>query len=317
MKNISIKIIGLFVAVFFLATCEKEIDLTNPHESKKNVINAIFAVDSTMEVVLYKSNLPLSKNEKFDLITDATIEIEESGTKESLIFSGGKYISSGEPEGSYKSLKKVEIGKTYHLTVEGKGIYNLKSSIKIPDVPNITNPIFVTTIDGDELHFTINDPAGEENFYEVAIYYSFYNIIYNDTDTLFEGPYTDQAYLEIKNDNQNPIEAVNGSGLLLFKDELFNGKNYPVKLSIFTVSNQYYEDEYIPEDVPKYGAILIDANLQISTINKGLYEYNLSVQKQQETVGSPFAEPTQIKSNIENGLGVFGARNTAFFPVEL
>jgi len=317
MKNSIIKIVIVLGLVLTLFSCEKEIELTNPNAERKNVVNAIFNIDSTMKVLLYKSNLPLSSDDEFDLITNAKVEIAENGIKEELEFSGGKIIEMGIPEGYYVSPKTISEGKTYSLTVSGEGIKEMNATIKAPKKVIVNTPILKNTKNGQELSFSIDDASDEENYYEIAVYYSYIYKYFNGQDTFVGEPVFEQAYLEVKNENKSPLEAETAGSLLLITDEIFNGKTYNLDLILYTVMGSQ-EDEFgggDPIDNSQYE--ILGAALQISTINKALYEYNLSVQKQQESGGDPFSEAVQIKSNIENGLGIFGIRNTAYFTIDL
>ena len=65
------KSIAILCLVSILFSCTKDIKLNNENQEQKDVVNCILSADSAMELVLYKSNLPLSSSSTYSLIKDA------------------------------------------------------------------------------------------------------------------------------------------------------------------------------------------------------------------------------------------------------
>ena len=146
---------------FLLLNCTKDVKLNNLNQEQKDVVNCILSADSTMELILYKSNLPLSSVEKFSLIKDAQVEISEGNNTETLIFSGGDFLEYGSAQGSYQSSKLVEEGKTYTLNITGNENKDLSSEIYIPTAPSILAPEIVFTPNPEILLKTLTDKEFE------------------------------------------------------------------------------------------------------------------------------------------------------------
>lgn len=310
MKNIAII---LCTAVIFFS-CTKDIKLNNANQEQKAVVNCILSVDSTMELVLYKSNLPLSSLDKFDLIKDAQVEITASNNTETLVFAGGDFIENGEVQGAYFSSQIVTEGKNYALSITGNDHKDLSAEIYIPKSPNILTPEINIKTEESELIFTINDLADEENYYAIELTFDYVSFDSDGIDTIYHDTFRDNAYLYSKKDNDGfiPFEDELSGAKVLFDDAILASGNNTLRLFAYLPIS--YIDEF---NGMYYGSFISNAQITVSSMNKVLYEYEKSVQQQFNTEGDLFSESVQIRGNIKNGLGVFGAQNIKSFPVEL
>jgi hypothetical protein len=59
----------------------------------------------------------------------------------------------------------------------------------------------------------------------------------------------------------------------------------------------YVEEQYVS---PQF-----DLKVRFLTLSRDFFEFATSYQKQKNNSNNPFAEPTQVYSNIESGLGIF------------
>lgn len=50
--------------------------------------------------------------------------------------------------------------------------------------------------------------------------------------------------------------------------------------------------------------------LELRHVNEAYFQYDVSIELAKEAESNPFSEPVQIKSNVENGMGVFALWNT-------
>ena len=55
----------------------------------------------------------------------------------------------------------------------------------------------------------------------------------------------------------------------------------------------------------QYTSNQYDLKVRFLTLSRDFFEFATSYQKQKLNNNNPFAEPTQVYSNIENGLGIF------------
>jgi hypothetical protein len=121
------------------------------------------------------------------------------------------------------------------------------------------------------------------------------------------------VFYEIKQDeNGNTIETdlneVHFSqgyyDIVPFSDENFNGKkttiNREVKLYIGDQAKR-----------PKY------LRLIVHSITRDTYRFLKSSQSYEENNGNPFAEPTRVIGNIQNGYGYFGGFTSTYVDIPL
>ncbi|WP_375445981.1 DUF4249 domain-containing protein [uncultured Fibrella sp.] len=61
----------------------------------------------------------------------------------------------------------------------------------------------------------------------------------------------------------------------------------------------------------------LQLNMTLSNVDENYYRYHHAVARQNEAENNPFAEPVLIPSNIQNGLGCFGAYNQSSLMVRV
>ena len=145
-----------------------------------------------------------------------------------------------------------------------------------------------STWNGDnKLSVTFQDVGGE-SFYglrlkTVVLYYGFnYETQTEETDTVVR-----YVYLE----TQNPIveNYMNSSEELVFNDQSFAGRGYD------------FVARFNGDDIQ--GADWL--TIEFLTITEAYYAYKSSQRLQEWVDGDPFAEQVNVRSNIENGYGIF------------
>ena len=204
----------------------------------------------------------------------------------------------------------ILVGKTYTLTVQAPDGRSVKATCTVPaavPVEQITIDSSITTDFGErrkEYHARLRwrDPAGQPNFYRVAgsNQYSQRRTIRNPTtgvvsDTLigyteawrFDGS---QISTDATRDGQT---IVSGRGLLPpFSYSRING---------VLVSR------------PPSGRL----DGYLLNVDENYYRYHDGVARQNEVRDNPFAEPVPIPTNIQGGLGCFGAYNQSTLTLYL
>ncbi|MBQ5424737.1 MAG: DUF4249 family protein, partial [Bacteroidales bacterium] len=66
------------------------------------------------------------------------------------------------------------------------------------------------------------------------------------------------------------------------------------------------EDNNDVEDLPFYREFEYSVVVHLRAISKDYYQYQKSFDLYVENDGNPFAEPTLVKTNVKNGLGILG-----------
>jgi hypothetical protein len=95
-----------------------------------------------------------------------------------------------------------------------------------------------------------------------------------------------------------------GSSSIAFNDHLFDGSTVTIDFLL----GEYYLDG-------KEGASAI--YISLSKISNEYFLYESSYQKYLSSQGSIMAQPVQVYTNIENGLGVFAGYSTATDSIQL
>lgn len=100
----------------------------------------------------------------------------------------------------------------------------------------------------------------------------------------------------------------NSGGHFILSDEIFNGKEYEMKLGAFSDMRKYeYQQETSFYQSGHY-------EIEFHKINRALYLYLISIDNNQYP--GPFTEPTQVYSNIENGYGIVGTSSFTKYVIE-
>lgn len=232
---------------------------------------------------------------------------------------------------NYESSNQIpEPLSNYKIEVAIPGYQSIYSSALLPEPVNITNidtQLIVEKFDeydyGMEPEWSyknrilktkisFTDPPNEENFYRLVVRqnYGFYtgdkNLPYNiEIPVLLSN--NNISWIESDDPLLNPAEdedilgSYTGNEYNIFSDEKISGKEY--ELSFDLNFNGDYVDTIYHE--------FTHFTIQLQSISKDLYYYLISYSSYKMTDGNFFSEPVLVYSNVENGLGIFGAFNSA------
>lgn len=290
------------VLILIFASCEKKLDINLPDSEKHIVLNGIINPDSLIKVRISKSQNVLD-NSDIEYLSEADVKLFKDGEfLENLTSTGsGYFISSINPE----------INAVYKLTVD----YSVLNSVSTQNV--LRNPVSIISVDTSK-HITINDYG--DGYTDTAITMDFKIKLHDNANTsefLFlsltsmkpvydyngDIPYL-TGYEEVSEyfDSNDPVFrdgnndfTIEKSSGKIFKDELFNGNDYEIEVNI-----QHYFSMYQPEH--------FDSSMfyiKLYTVSEDFYKYVKSYNLNQQSEYDPFAQPVQVFTNIENGLGLF------------
>lgn len=287
MKINSIKNLLLLSSILF-ASCETVVDVNIELEKPLLVVNSVFNKDSVWRV-----DVNLTRNVLSDRIgspvTNATVSIVDEQTNELLEVLTFSPINFG---GTYRGKLKPEILKNYKVKVDVEGFTSAESIERIPESVSLTK----VEVDEDALqsmeapvpvkiYFT--DPQAIINFYQLTVVEKRYQINYTTGDTIW---YSNPVTMVFEDPALMDEEEYTNE--LLLSDRLFNGKDHSISFKI----QPYFSDAQI-------------ISICFSSISESYYEYQTTSSLQRDVSGDPFAQPVQVFTNIQNGLGVFAAYN--------
>ena len=277
-----------FLALFFIS-CETVVDVDIPEKDPMIVVNAVLSENDTIEVNLSKSIFIKEHPGDIAFINEATLAFFENGnfiTNLTNIDENGNY----SVQGFYP-----EAGKSYRIEITSGEMTPVNATTTIPlPVPIINlDTLYQKKFDYGYEYLTLqfklkfDDPPGEKNYYYLSTLATF---VYEDE---YEG-YTESYQQPLYIDTDDPVlssNMINYSGEFAFTDDHFDGNSYSV---IFNT------DAYMFYDTTEVA-------ISLHSISKDLYYYFLSSFEQDRIGDDPFTELIHVNSNIENGLGIFGA----------
>ncbi len=296
MKNILFFILMLIL----FASCEDFFSTTlkvdPPRHEDQIVTSAFFSNADTSLIALVNRSTAILENDNFD-----TRNLENSSVR---LFSGDQllttipYIENGFRFNHVEEGTNVvfEAGQEYTLKVNHPDYEEATATVVVPDevIPFRIDLEEDAVVDeygnrNDRVTVEFNDPLEVENFYEMALF-SIRSL--GNGDTFYESHFINTLDLNLR---ESFFEASSLS------DEAFNGQTYKLQLDI-----NRYENE--GEDLQTF--------LVWRSVTKDYYQFSRSVilQGDAEDLG-PFSEPVTIKSNFENGLGLFSINFERVYPL--
>jgi hypothetical protein len=298
----------LSMIVLGLAACEKNVTINVPEQSPKLVINGLNIKDSSIRVGIGKSRYilkPLSNSgnnmDEF-LVKDAQVVLYENNIAiDTMVYQAAIQ--------GYKSPhnKVIRAGYTYTIKASAPGYVPVEASTMLPSQSVITSVTHIPNARKDsygdfmdEIRIKINDPAGEQNFYQVQILSTSFGsgsgypvncVSTTDKDIEAIG-YTDP----LGNDN-----CIDGSSLLM-KDVNFNGGEKQVTFYVNSYELQTYSNG-TGRDYRPY--------IRVNRITEDYFKFVRSYNIYNNAVDNPFAEPVNVYTNVKNGYGIFAGYTSA------
>jgi hypothetical protein len=310
MKTIK-KTIVILVSIFFLVSCEKDIEFSGKITDPLLVINCIVSPDSVISAQISKSKFFLADDSNFDNIENAEVSVFINGA-----FKGKMtYISNG----LYQSSIIPNAGDIISLKASATGVQSASCQTIVTPKPDVISvdtiieqfssyPTVSYKIDNSGSYDTTGFYVNFQIKFKIKIhdgikYQNYYRIVAQIPPS---GEEYEHNYIYITLDgvlsgNQNdPTSLIGASGenmYNIFSDELFNGKDFNV---VFTVSGSGYikladsETQFL--------------NIHLQNMNSDYYKY-LYTRGQALFSDGFFSEPVQIYNNVVGGIGIMGAYN--------
>lgn len=281
MKKIII-ILPLFALI--LGACEKEIKLKEEEIEPRIVVNSLFEAGDTIWVDLSESR---------NILYEGTLP-KISGADAKLLDGNGAVIGTFvmEEEGRYYTTDVYPVaGSRYGISVSAAGLKPIKASSETP--ASITEVTVDTTNTGsDKIEFKIQftDDGSQKNYYGITIaHHGFYDDGTGELTEYIDSYFSTKEFY-VANRNTD-IDGESFAQEFFFDDDIFNGQTIN-----FTGTRYYFGLEPL-------GDFFV---VTVKSMSEDLYKYKLSYLKYLEADGSPFAEPVQVYSNVEDGFGIFG-----------
>lgn len=297
-----------------MPSCESEIDMGNiPIEPRLVINSTLGAGNDTCRIYLTESRSIFRPGQgaywgrdPYVYIIDADVVLNINNKPEKLIYS--------VKDSAYLYLKPFSVKDNIEIQVSHNN-KRLNASAIIPDSPQIlsvdTVAIYKTSSGTKKKYLRydlkIKDKGQNDNFYRIRVdgAYHYQSTYWQDFGywTYITRFRSDDAILN----NGNPENTDNDDLSIvtfppnyygIFTNAMFKGMEYILKFYI-EYPDFLYKDEY------DKGYL----NVTLQMISSDLYKYYSSVQRYRYLDEYEMAEPVMIFSNINNGLGIFGAYN--------
>ncbi|MEI6753275.1 MAG: DUF4249 domain-containing protein [Paludibacter sp.] len=303
-------ILFLLTAVVF-TSCQKVIEFNGEITEPIVTVNSLVTPDSVVSAQISLSHFFLSNDSLFSMINNAKVNLFVNGVfKDTLTYkSNGVYVGTYKPVAGDSLNLQIKIpGKkdvTCGTTQKSAPLVSFSLSDTITVATGKRTPIIAPTIKKDTigigfeyktncvLHFT--DDGAERNYYRLAV---------TTITTLgTKKTYTyavnfDDIVSGNTNNSIGPPTSLVSNKYNIFTNELFFGKHYALKFSVLYNKNVFYPGY---EKNPNKQEVTI--NLQ--KISHSYYHY-LQTRAGINTRNF-FAEPVQVYSNVDGGLGIMGS----------
>ena len=277
----------LFSCLFLLVACEKETELEIPDSKEDVVVNCLLEANKPFDVYVGVTHNALDTSALY--VSNAVVCVKNCVTNETDTL---KYCENGH----YKSEsgKSCYEGESYLLSVD-YGDKRVSAAATVPmsvSFDNYSISDYFLGYDGfDTKSITVifSDDTLVDNYYMLLLSWC-------TTDTLlYEGYVKNYDWY-----SYSPIVVSEGDERTnLFSDALFNGKTVSIPMNFhFWNYNRFYELNY-------------RVKCYLVTVEKSYYDYckSLKLNKESENdIWQTNAIP-QIKSNINNGFGIFSGIN--------
>lgn len=287
-----------------LLACEKPVTIDIPQKPSRLVINGWVGNDSIISVHVGKSRYSLAPRDSWSQLLETytvknavPVVYENNIPVDTLVYDAVTY--------QYRSTrsKRIRQGYTYRVKVNAPDFPEAWAETPVPSQSVITKLERVrnarTNSAGqpeDEITITLDDPAGEENFYLVQIFTSAYNIGHGYPVSCVRTTDKDIEMMRYDTDPMDPDNCFNGNELLM-KDVHFNGRQKVLKL--------YVESSLLPDYVDPNNGNVNRPYIYVYRITKDHFKFMKSFAIYWSTDENPFAEPVNVFSNVQNGYGVF------------
>lgn len=283
--------------------CEKELPFSPEVTESKLVVNSFFAEDSLWHVSLSQS-LDILDTSSFRQVQNGVVEIQDAN---------GNLITSlvDQGNGDFTSATEFpQVGPTYRVQASAPGFATVSSTSSIPgqlqglrmDTTRILNPDSSVDLQID-LHF--QDPLGEANFYIIEIIGEYLYI--DQAETLYFDFPVAFTCTDPNIDTDNQLADITGDSFYdraYLRDAAFDGQAYTLRLLL-------PDDFFIDED--ENFALL--GTVSFTMGGADYFNYRRSVEAYENSVDNPFAQPTQVFTNVEGGFGIFAGRKRVEWPL--
>ncbi len=306
------------LAITVLATsCRKYLDFEGEDLQPRLVLNGLVQADSVVTVYLSNSRGVIDPG-ALAAVTNGQVRVfdGQGNLLEELVHQG---------DGIYQGTTTIAAGSELAVQASASGLGAVQASDRVPfavpiqqwDTVSVEN-----TDDGSgfgyttlEVNFTINDPGDLSNFYMLEGFIRQQYVIELIFDPITETFVPDTIELDepifyrayFSTTDQVLISEIDAGlgearvffGRAVFRDEMFNGNTRSFRIRL--------------ESFNSPGTL----DLRLLSISEDAFRYFRTLERYAYAEGDPFAEPVQVFTNIEGGLGIWAGANVEQVSIDI
>ena len=283
----------LFVSVLF-ASCEENISLDLPREDPRVVVDGYVETGLPPYVILSRSSSyfdPINPTALNSFAESGAIVTLNDGFTTVRLVELDTVVNGINLKGFYAALDSVTKlptmfgveGRTYQLTITTKNNQQLTSTAKLQPHIALDSTWFKVQENLDSLGLAwarLTDPDSVGNCYR---------------------------WLAKRITKDNLFLAPLGSA---FEDKFINGQSF-----VFNAFRGQIPNSTKPDDIKEEAGLFKKGDtiiVKFCAVDRGTFEFWRDAETQISNNGSPFAVPSNIKTNINGGLGVFATYSPAY-----
>ena len=290
--NTKLSLIAVSIVLALGAGCETSVEIDLPDYQPQLVVNGTFQAQTALAVQVTQSQ---------GILEDGPLEEVEQARV--LLYEGDTLIDSlapGRGYATYWARTRPQAGRTYTLRVSAPGFEDVEATDRLPaPVPfDFEAEPHPERYEGGRyytLTLTLDDPADQEQFYALSFWsIDPYNrtreqVLFMSADPILRENDVFGEYLG--EDERTYLEAV-------FSDATIDGRRHRLRLNVWFNTILRIDEE-----------IVQDYEVELATLSRHYYDFLRTRSLYRITSGNPFAEPVQVHSNVERGLGIFAGRS--------
>lgn len=254
--------------------CETVLEIELERSDPEIVATSVFTENQPWQVHLQHTVALHEEAVLPSTIENATVSVHgDDGSIIELVHKGGGFY--------YGDASLPRTGVAYTLSVEVEGYERIQATDQIPGKLNVQNVQYEE--DSERIIITFEDEDEAQNYYAVSFFSS--PQIVQRTFSVLNAELSEQMKQFAIQDPLTPYPERPQVQVALIHDEPFNGTQFDLLVDLGFGSG--------------------NPTTYVRSVSEAYYDYFLSRIVQENTVGSPFAEPAPLKSNVRGGQGIF------------
>lgn len=273
-----------FLSILVLSSCETDL-IVDKSEQNRLVVYSMLDEHSSISVELSKTRNILNSADRISYISDAHVTIFENG----VLFAQLEYNPN---KNRYETNKKPKAGFSYALQVKHDDYKDLCANATVPPKMNGTVEWKKHVVNNQTL-FVYDVLLDKKNLGDFLIW----ELLYLSSDAKLIN-----ANIKLANVAPDPANSINEKNQKLFIKE-------KESTTSTATTNQY---QLSTTDVRSSNSSTVQ--VKVASMSKEAFNYYRSIELYKQNTNQ--FEPVSIYSNVENGLGIFGAKSVIYFDFE-